>query len=66
MGLDFVDVVTSKYGVVVANGHQEHFDTKEASIAIDLSTDIVQGTNSVKIKPSKTLELRQIRVDLIK
>ena len=46
MGLDFVDVVTSKYGVVVANGHQEHFDTKEASIAIDLSTDIVQGTTT--------------------
>ena len=63
--LDFVDVVVSKYGDVVFNGHVKHFDTKEVTYTIDLSDDAVKGSNSVKLKPKKTLEVREIRVDLV-
>ncbi len=63
--LDFVDVVVSKYGDIVFNGHVKHFDTKEVTYTIDLSDDVVKGSNSIKIKPQKTLEIRDIRVDLV-
>ena len=66
LSLEFVDVVTSKYGTIVFNGHQKHFDTKEVSYVIDLSDDIVKVSNSVKIKPEKTIEVRMVRVDLVK
>jgi hypothetical protein len=64
--MDFVDVVTTKRGSLVFNGHIRHFDTKEAAVAIDLSDDAVQGHNSVKIKPKKTIDVRQIKVDIVK
>lgn len=64
--LSFVDVVVSKYGEVIVNGVQKHFDTKESSYVIDISDDVVRGTNSVKIKPRKTLEIRELKVDLRK
>lgn len=63
--LNFVDVTDAKYGEVVVNGDQNHFDTREASIAMDISNDIVQDTNSVKIKPRKTIEVREMKVDLV-
>jgi len=63
--LDFVDVVSSKYGEIVFNGYQNHFDTRESSIALDVSQDILAGTNSVKIKPRKTIEVRELKVDLV-
>ena len=63
--LEFVDVVTRKSGQIIFNGHQEHFDTKELSYTFDLSEDIVKGNNALKIKPGKTLELRELRVDLV-
>jgi hypothetical protein len=64
--MDFVDVVTSKYGELVFNGHVKNFDTKEVSYTIDLSDDIVQGNNALKVKPKKTLDVREIKVDLVK
>jgi len=64
--IDFVDVVVSKYGDVVFNGHVKHFDTKEVSYIIDLSDDALKGSNSLKVRPKKTLEARELRVDLIK
>lgn len=64
--MDFVDIVTSKYGNIVFNGHVRHFDTKELSYFLDLSDDVVQGNNALKIKPKKTLEVREIKVDLVK
>jgi hypothetical protein len=64
--MDFVDVVTSKYGNIVFNGHVRHFDTKELSYILDLSDDILQGNNALKVKPKKTLEVREIKVDLVK
>src|SRR3989338_859372 len=63
--LDFVVVVSSKYGEIVFNGYQNHFDTRESSIALDVSRDILAGTNSVKIKPRKTIEVRELKVDLV-
>lgn len=64
--INFVDVVTRKYGDLVFNGHLKRFDTKEASLVVDLSDDVVKGNNALKIKPSKTLEVRQLKVDLVK
>ncbi len=64
--MDFVDVVVSKYGELVFNGHLKSFDTKEVSYALDLSEDVVVGNNALKILPKKTLELRQLKVDLVK
>ncbi|MBI2112002.1 hypothetical protein HYT52_00500, partial [Candidatus Woesearchaeota archaeon] len=63
--MNFVDVTDTKFGEIVLNGYQNHFDTREASLSLDLSDDIVQGTNSVKIKPKKTIEVRELRVDLV-
>ncbi|MDP3698254.1 MAG: hypothetical protein Q8R47_01570 [Nanoarchaeota archaeon] len=63
--MNFVDVVARKFGDVVFNGHTKYFDTKEVSYVQDFSDDMVQGTNSVKIKPRKTLEVRELRVDLL-
>tara|TARA_Y100000310_G_scaffold341971_1_gene443150 strand:+ start:1466 stop:2659 length:1194 start_codon:yes stop_codon:yes gene_type:complete len=63
--INFVDVVNRKSGEIVFNGHQEHFDTKELTYTFDLSEDIVRGNNALKIKPRKTLEVRELRVDLV-
>lgn len=63
--LSFVDVVTRKTGDVVFNGHTRRFETREVSYAIDVSDDIVRGSNSVKIRPRRTLEVRELRVDLV-
>jgi hypothetical protein len=63
--LNFVDVVSSKYGSIVFNGHTRSFDTKEIEFVTDISEDIVRGTNAVKIKPKKTIEVRELRVDLV-
>jgi len=65
LAMAFVDVVASKKGQIVFNGHRKYFDTNEISIGMDLSDDVVEGSNSVKIKPKKTLEIRELRVDLV-
>jgi len=64
--MDFVDVVTAKYGDIVFNGHLYPFDTKEVTYTVDLSEDIVRGNNALKIKPKKSIEIRELRVDLVK
>ena len=63
--LNFVDVVARKFGDIIFNGHTRYFDTKEVSFTLDVSDDVVQGTNAVKIKPRKTLEVRELRADLL-
>jgi len=63
--MDFVDIVATKMGDLEFNGHLKHFDTKETSYIIDLSDDVVKGANAIKIKPKKTLDIREIKVDLI-
>ena len=63
--LDFVDVVAEKRIDLLVNGKLKSFETKELSYSIDLSDDAVQGTNSIKVKPKKTVDIRELNVDLI-
>ncbi|MEK6951307.1 MAG: hypothetical protein AABX13_06310 [Nanoarchaeota archaeon] len=65
MQVEFVDVSTAKFGDFVFNGDLIPFDTKEASLVIDLSADVVVGNNAVKIKPQKTVEIRALTVELV-
>ncbi len=64
--LHFVDAGTTKFGDVLVNGHLHHFDTKEVTEVLDISADIVRGDNAVKIKPRRTLEVRELEVNLVK
>ncbi len=64
--LDFVDVVAAKRGEIQFNGHVKHFDTRDASYSVDVSDDVVEGTNALKLRPRKTLEVRELRVDLVR
>tara|TARA_Y100000310_G_scaffold340056_1_gene434621 strand:- start:122 stop:1330 length:1209 start_codon:yes stop_codon:yes gene_type:complete len=64
--IDFVDVVADKFGDLVFNGHIKHFDTQEISFVVDLSDDAVKSNNALKIKPKKTLDVRELKVDLVK
>ncbi|MBI2145977.1 hypothetical protein HYU22_01395 [Candidatus Woesearchaeota archaeon] len=63
---NFVDVASSKYGEFVFNGHVRDFDTRESSLVVDLSRDVVDGNNALKIKPRKTIEIRELKVSLVK
>ena len=65
LSMDFVDVTSSKFGEILVNGNRRHFDTREVSLQIDLSSDVLRGTNAIKIKPEKTMEVRELRVDLV-
>ncbi len=60
--LDFVDPEERKFGELILNGRQRAFDTTEARLSLDISDDIVEGTNSVKLQPRKTIEVRQLAV----
>lgn len=64
--LDFVDVIARKFGDLEFNGHKKYFDTKDVSYAFDVSDEVVQGANALKIKPRKTLEVRELKADLVK
>jgi len=64
--MDFTDSGDSKYGDILVNGHYYSFDTKAISIAVNVTDDVVQGNNAIKIKPRKTVEVRELRVDLVK
>ncbi len=63
--INFVDVVARKFGNLEFNGHLLYFDTKDVSYTFDVSDDLVQGANSIKIRPRKTLEIRELRADLL-
>lgn len=64
--IEFVDVITAKTGTFVFNGHSYNFDTKAVTEVIDVGDSAVMGTNALKVKPKKTLEIRELRVDLVK
>jgi hypothetical protein len=64
--MDFVDVITRKTGDLIFNGHLYRFDTKEVSETVDLSEDVVLGNNALKIKPKRTVELRELKVDFVR
>ena len=63
--INFVDVIDSKKGDLLFNGHLTSFDTKEVEYILDLSEDLVRGNNALKIKPRKTLEVRELKIDLV-
>ena len=63
---EFVDVVDAKIGEFVVNGKVVPFNTKEGKLAIEITNEIVQGNNAVTIKPKKTLEIRELKADLVK
>ncbi|HLD33212.1 MAG TPA: hypothetical protein VJB66_00700 [Candidatus Nanoarchaeia archaeon] len=62
--LDFVDTVDRKQGQFIVNGYVTGFDTKELSVEKDISEDLERGSNSVKIRPEKSLDVRKISVTL--
>ncbi|PIN87448.1 hypothetical protein COV12_03775 [Candidatus Woesearchaeota archaeon CG10_big_fil_rev_8_21_14_0_10_32_24] len=66
LSMDFVDVTATKRGNIIYNGHLRNFDTKEVSYAIDVSDDIVRGNNALKISPKMMLEIRELKVELLK
>ncbi len=63
--LHFVDVGSRKYGELIFNGRSVPFDTDEASLTLDIGADAVQGNNALKIKPQKTIEVRELTLDLV-
>lgn len=64
--MDFVDDVEKKQGQLIVNGHTIGFDTKELILEEDISREIERGNNAVKIKPERTLDVRQVKVILAK
>jgi hypothetical protein len=64
--LGFVDDTESKFGEYFVNGDINYFDTKDSTYEKDISDLVVKGKNSVKLKPKKSLEIRELRVDLVK
>lgn len=63
--LSFVDITDSKQGDLLINGHIQSFDTKDTSFIYDISDYAVEGNNAIKIVPKKSLDLRELRVELI-
>ena len=63
--LDFVDTIDRKQGELIVNGHTAGFDTRDPVFQVDVSSDIVRGNNGLKIKPEKTVDMRQLRVLLV-
>ncbi|NQV91690.1 hypothetical protein HQ489_04410 [Candidatus Woesearchaeota archaeon] len=66
LNMDFVDVTATKRGNIIYNGYLRNFDTKEVTYALDISDDIVRGNNALKINPKMMLEIRELKVDLLK
>lgn len=66
LALSFVDVVAVKGADIYFNGHRIPFDTKDVVFTVDVNDFVVQGSNSIKISPRKTLEIRELRLDLVK
>jgi hypothetical protein len=64
--MSFTDSGDNKYGDILVNGHYYSFDTKAISIAVNITDNVVQGNNAIKIKPRKTVDVRELRVDLVK
>ncbi len=62
--LDFTEAVEKKTGQLIFNGKTNNFDTTGASFTLDVSEGLIDGGNSVKIKPKKTLEVSRLLVTL--
>ena len=66
LAMSFIDVVASKSGELNFNGHRINFDTKDVVFSVDANDFVVQGSNAIKIIPHKSIEIRELRADLIK
>ncbi len=62
--LEFADEGETKSGYVSINGYKRHFDTTSASYSFDISDYVTTGNNAISIQPSKTLEVRELLVEL--
>jgi hypothetical protein len=63
--IDFIDTIDRKHGEIIINGHISSFDTKDLIIEEDISADIERGNNGIKIRPERTLYIRQLQVSLV-
>ncbi|MBI2662076.1 hypothetical protein HYX11_01310 [Candidatus Woesearchaeota archaeon] len=63
--LNFVDITDSKQGEFLINANIQSFDTKDTSFIYDMSNYAVEGNNAIKIKPKRSLDVRELRVELI-
>ncbi|MBI2573190.1 hypothetical protein HYV86_04995 [Candidatus Woesearchaeota archaeon] len=62
----FVDVVETKKMDLLVNGHINQFESNERSYSFDISDDIEQGNNAVKLKPRRSVEVRRMVIELVK
>jgi hypothetical protein len=62
--LRFVDDVTYKQGKIIVNGHTAGIDQTGIDYLKDLDDWIVRGSNSVKVEPSKTIDIASLKVVL--
>ncbi|MEK6920344.1 MAG: hypothetical protein AABX82_00560 [Nanoarchaeota archaeon] len=58
----FVDDVEKKTADVYVNGHKFYLDTYEIDYERQITDYIEPGTNSIKIEPTRTLEIRKMEV----
>lgn len=65
LAMSFVDIVSIKSGEFVFNSVKRGFDTKGKEVTLDLSDNIVRGNNALKIQPKNTIEVRELRVELL-
>ncbi len=63
--VDFTDASTQKTGQLEINGHVNGFDTKEGKLALEITNYVVQGNNAIVIKPAKTFDVRELKVDFV-
>ncbi len=63
--IEFTDDTNVKQGHINVNGHKSHFDTRELSEGIEISSDVVQGNNAIRLVPGNTLEVREFIVELV-
>lgn len=62
--LEFADEGETKSGYISINGYKRHFDTTSSSYSFDISDYVTSGNNAISIQPSKTLEVRELLVEL--
>ena len=64
--LVFVDKETEKEADIIINGKKSYMPlTKEISFSKKINEYVEEGTNSLKIIPKKTIDLKDLKVELI-
>ncbi len=62
--IEFTNDDELKTGYININGDKEHFDTRELSETIDISGEVVAGNNALELVPTRTIEVRELLVEL--